>query len=305
MDRTNISVVFFGAGPVSLDTLSKIYPSIQIEGIITKPSKNKPKKNQPQTVEAWAKDHKIPVFLTSNKQELSEIFTKKKFVSSIGLVVDYGIIIPKAVIDYFDKGILNSHFSLLPQWRGADPITFSILSGQKLTGVSIMQIVPSLDEGDLLATREYQIAPTITIDVLTRELTKLSAQMLQTIIPRYLEGKIKPTPQSQKPKPTYSRKLTKQDGLVDCGKTAQQIEREVRAYLGWPKSQFKYKGLDIILLESKIAHKSIEPGKLEVHDGKLLLGCRKDALEIIRLQIAGKKPMDANSFINGYKNFIT
>ncbi len=305
MDKINKSVVFFGAGPVSLGTLGKIYPAIQIEAIITKPSKNKPNKNQSQTVEEWANDHKIPVFLTSDKKELSEVFAKQKFGSSIGLVVDYGIIIPKTIIDYFDKGILNSHFSLLPQWRGADPITFSILSGQKITGVSIMQIVPNLDEGDLLATQEYQIAPTVTIDVLTSELTNLSAQMLKTIIPQYLEGKIKPTPQSHKLKPTYSRKLTKQDGLVDCNKSAQQIEREVRAYLGWPKSQFKYKHLDIILLESRVVNKSVVPGKLEVHDGKLLLGCSKDALEITRLQIAGKKPMDANSFINGYKKFIT
>lgn len=303
--NTKPSIVFFGTGPVSLRTLEQISPAFSIEAIITKPSTTKSHKHQSQTVEDWAKIHNIPVHLPGNKDELSEIFKQYKFKSLIGLVVDYGIIIPRDVLSAFKKGILNSHFSLLPEWRGADPITFAILSGQKTTGVSIMLIVPKLDEGDLLTTKEYKLSPSITIDVLTKELTDLSSELLIDIIPKYLANKIKPYPQPTSHKPTYSRKLTKQDGLVDCNKSAEQIEREIRAYLGWPKSLLQYRGMDLILLKSKASNYQVDTGKLKVIDGKLLLGCKNNSLQIIRLQIAGKKSMDAKSFINGYQNIIS
>ncbi len=299
------TLVFFGTGPVSLHTLEQISPAFSIEAIITKPSTTKSHKHQSQTVEDWAKIHKIPVHLPADKAELSGVFMQNKFKSLIGLVVDYGIIIPQDVLTSFKKGILNSHFSILPEWRGADPITFAILSGQKITGVSIMLVVPKLDEGDLLTTQEYRLPPTITIDVLTKELTELSSKLLIDTIPKYLADDIKPYPQPTTNKPTYSRKLTKQDGLVDCNKSAEQIEREIRAYLGWPKSLLKYQGLDLILLESKVSNDQVDTGKLNVIDSKLLLGCKNNSLQIIKLQIAGKKPMDAKSFINGYQNIIS
>ncbi len=299
------TLVFFGTGPVSLRTLEQISRAFKIEAIITKPSTAKSHKHQSQTVEDWAKIQNIPVHLPANKEELSEIFNQYKFKSLIGLVVDYGIIIPQDVLSSFKKGILNSHFSLLPEWRGADPITFAILSGQKTTGVSIMLIVPKLDEGDLLTTKEYKLSPSITIDVLTKELTELSSELLIDTIPKYLANNIEPYPQPTATKPTYSRKLTKQDGLVDCNKPAEQIEREIRAYLGWPKSLLQYGGMDLILLESKVSNYQIDKCKLQVIDGKLLLGCKNSSLQIIRLQIAGKKPMDAKSFINGYQNIIS
>ena len=298
-------VVFFGTGPVSYSTLEDIYQDIEIEAVVTKSSNVQSRKQDNKNVEEWAKGHKIPVLIADNKDDLSRVYKKNKFSSTVGLVVDFGIIIPDDVINAFKKGIINSHFSLLPEWRGADPITFAILSGQKQTGVSIMQIVNRLDEGDLLATQKYDIPPKITISDLTQDLVRLSSELLIGIIPKYLDGRIKPYPQPSDIKPSYSRKITKQDGVIDWkNKSAIQIEREVRAYLGWPKSKLHHKGLDIIILESSVSQEQADPGQLLIKENKLILGCKQSALEITQLQIAGKKPMDAKSFINGHRDIL-
>src|SRR5262249_45964550 len=156
----------------------------------------------------------------------------------------FGIIVSQKTIDYFPLGIINSHFSLLPQWRGADPITFSILSGQKQTGVSLMLLVAAMDEGPLLSQGVYDIEPDETTPSLTDSLIKLSHALLVDALPRYAAGDI--TARSQEvvaqmmgipTEPSYSRKLTKEDGIIDWKKPAEQIEREIRAFADWPKSR--------------------------------------------------------------------
>src|SRR6266567_5455079 len=144
------TIVFFGSGPVAAATLEGLLAAgLQFEAIITKP--RAPGHHGDVPVLELAQKQGLPFFTPQRKDELTELFRNHSFASPIGLVVDYGIIIAKEVIDAFPKGIVNSHFSLLPEWRGADPITFSVLSGQRKTGVSLMLINEKLDEGMLLA----------------------------------------------------------------------------------------------------------------------------------------------------------
>lgn len=300
------SIVFFGAGPVACRSLELIIDKFTIEAIITKP---KIKKNIAPVLD-FANEHNISTFTPKNRIELDEIFNENSFNSQVGLVIDFGIIISKAVIDYFDFGIVNSHFSLLPEWRGADPITFALLSGQKTTGVSLMRIVEALDEGPIIAQESHEISKDTDIQHLTESLVQLSAGMLPRYIPKYLAGQIQLTDQesitkSKGIKPSYSRKLTKQDGLINWDKPAEVIEREIRAFRGWPQSRCQLNGLDLIITEAEISQQSLLPGEIKVDGKKLYVGCQKQSLEILSLKPAGKNAMDSQSFIAGYKERLS
>ncbi len=300
MNQAASPIVFFGAGPVALASLQFLHQHFTIEAVITKPGQSK---SIPEVV-AYCQKQSLPVFMPATKAELAELFHDHKFESPIGVVVDYGIIIPLTVIESFEQGIINSHFSLLPEWRGADPISFAILSGQEQTGVSLMLIVEKLDEGQLLAQEPLAIAPSDTTTTLTDRLVTLSNTMLASILPRYIAGEIKPYPQNRAGV-SYSRMLTKADGQLDPSKSAQQLEREVRAYQPWPKSYFTQNDQHIIITHAVVSKEKIHPGELAIKDKKLYFGCKDGSLEILEVQPAGKKPMPAQSFINGYSRLLS
>jgi methionyl-tRNA formyltransferase len=180
----------------------------------------------------------------------------------------------------------------LPQWRGADPITFSILSGQKKTGVSLMLIEQSLDTGKLLAQRSLPIQATETAPSLTVKLIKLSNSMLVKYIPLYQSGVIRPKHQPHPDRATYSRKLKKHDGLIDQKKSALEIEREIRAYIDWPGSQTQL--LDRLVIITKAHVSSIPKTTLDIlcGDGAYL--------SIDELIAPSGRRMNVSSYINGY-----
>ena len=283
-------LVFFGSGPVATKTLQGLTKTgFKLEAVITKP---KPAHHRGEfPVLRFCAQHKIASLTPQNKQELSELFSQKRFKSPLGLVVDYGLIIPADVIEGFEKGIVNSHFSLLPQLRGADPITFAILSGQTETGVSLMLIDEKLDEGPLLVQKNLKIALEETAPSLTVKLIALSNQMLAENLPRYLAGELLPYPQPKDP-PTYSRKLTKEDGVMDWSKPTQVLEREVRAYAGWPKSTTKIFGQKIIVTSARLAEGE--------KDGALVMKASPGYLEILQLIAPSGRTMSGADFIRGY-----
>jgi methionyl-tRNA formyltransferase len=303
------TVVFFGSGPVAAQSLDLLAQDFTIEAVVTKPQPAHHREAFP--VLSLAKKLGLKTLTPGTKQELSKLFATKPVTSRLGVVVDYGLIIPKDVIDYFPLGIINSHFSLLPRWRGADPITFAILNGDAETGVSLMLIVEKLDEGPLLAQAPFQLAPDITTPELTEELIMLSYHMLKQIIPVYEAGEAKPYPQSINIKPTYSRKLTKADGLIDWHKPAEIIERKIRAFIEWPKSRATLAGKEVIITKARVSSsteyrvQSTELGKPFVTPQKeLAVVTGKDILVVEKLKPAGKKEMTAESFMAGYKNLL-
>lgn len=290
-------IVFFGSGPVAAKSLALLTQNFEIEAVITKPS----------TLSEMSAITKAPTYAVGSKKELDDLFAGAKFTSSVAVLIDFGIIVSQEVIDYFPNGIVNSHFSLLPQWRGADPITFSLLSGQKQTGVSLMLLVEAMDEGPLLAQASYGIQPSETTPTLTAALIELSHQSLKEILPLWLSGEIQAAPQESVSlypgEPTYSRKLTKEDGIIDWKKPAEQIEREIRAFIEWPKSKTKINNLDVVITSSKVVKKQIEPcGKFWVENKRLFVSCNQDSLEVLSLKPAGKRDMTAQAFLAGYGN---
>jgi len=295
-----ISVVFFGSGPVASKSLLRLISDFTVEAIITKPATK---------AEMQATVPGAPVHTATNKVELEALITEHHFKSKVAILVDYGIIVSKSVIGSFPMGIINSHFSLLPQWRGADPITFTILSGQRETGVSLMLLTEGLDEGPLLAQSVVMVSETATTPQLTDQLIDISDALLKTIVPAYLDNTCRPVNQlaatiAPLATPTYSRKLTKDDGIIDWTKPAVQIEREIRAYISWPKSRTILAGKEVIVTAAQTDITPAEAGKAVVHDKRLLVGTGEGSLEILRLKPAGKAEMNTAAFLAGHKHLL-
>lgn len=298
-------IVFFGTGPVAAQSLILLAQNFTIEAVVTKP---RPEGHHgPVPVLGAAERLGLRVIEVSNKKAVTEAVESAKFESKIGVLIDFGIIVEQKAIDVFPLGIVNSHFSLLPQWRGADPITFSILSGQNKTGVSLMLLVEAMDEGPLLAVGEYDLDKDITTPKLTEDLIHLSYALLKDTLPRYVAGEVKSAPQERvasivgySDKPSYSRKLTKEDGILDWTKPAEQLEREVRAYLDWPKSRTILGGHAVIITDAHAEAGEGTPGELWRSGKHLGVYCSKGVLMIERLKPAGKGEMDIAGFLNGY-----
>lgn len=309
-NKSSNKVVFFGSGPVAAKSLELLSQDFEIEYVVTKPTTLKEMTNSANGA---------VVYTVSDKKELDELFATLKSESTVGILIDFGIIVSNKIIEYFPKGIVNSHFSLLPNLRGPDPISFAILEGLNKTGVSLMLLVEAMDEGPVLATGELNLDGTNTTPELTNKLIQLSYELLKDALPAYLNDTINPAtnievvPRSQEEiclmqgidfAPTYTRKLDKKDGNIDWFKPASQIDREIRAYLDWPKSRTNINGIDCVITEASVLELSGPTEDLFIHDKKLAVYCGENALLIEKIKPAGKKEMDSKSFLAGYRNKI-
>lgn len=294
MKKMSETIVFFGSGPVAEASLEHLVKYFDVEAVITKPAT----RNEMSVVVGSSED--IKVLTASDRRELDNIIQSEKFTSELGVIVDFGVILSKEVIEYFDFGIVNSHFSLLPRWRGADPISFSILNGDSKTGVSLMLIEPDLDTGKILVQKSLPIKPDDTTDSLTHRLIGLSNSLLEKYLPMYVNGEIKPRKQPHPARATYSRRLTKQDGAIDWSKPATEIERQIRAFSGWPKSTTALANIDVIITSASAIDVPGKSGDFTSLNKRLIVFCGHGALEIKTLKPAGKKEMSGAAFINGY-----
>jgi methionyl-tRNA formyltransferase len=303
MKKTSEPIVFFGSGPVAAESLRLLSQHCVIEAIITKPRALHHR--GPVPVLELAEELGLPVHTAENRKQLNALFETAEFESRLGILIDFGIIISQEVINYFPLGIINSHFSILPEWRGADPITFSILSGQEQTGVSIMLLTAGMDEGPLLGYGEYDLPKDITTPELTHDLISLSDALLQHDIPRYLAGDTHGAQQDITGREvSYSRKLTKDDGIIDWEKPAAVLEREIRAFIEWPKSRATLGKIDVIITKAHVVDASGAPGSVAVAEKLPVVHCGEKALALDMVKPAGKKEMTGQAFLAGYKSQI-
>jgi methionyl-tRNA formyltransferase len=285
------TVVFFGSGPVAAKSLAFLASHFEIETVITKSVPAHHKAVAP--VEELASRLSLPILFANTKRELDIVVAEHSFTSGLGVIIDYGVIVSQSVIDTFELGIVNSHFSLLPEWRGADPITFSILSGQPKTGVSLMVIDEGLDTGTLLTQKNLAIEPNDTTPTLTDKLINLSNDLLLEYLPQYQAGKLKPHSQPHPDHATFSRKLTKADSILDFTKPAHVLECEVRAFSGWPKSRMVFGSHQIIVTKAHVEGDTKKtPLSIVCGDGAFLV--------IDELIAPSGKTMTADAFLRGY-----
>jgi methionyl-tRNA formyltransferase len=302
MTKQSKTVVFFGSGPLAAKSLELLARDFNIEAVITKSTPPGHKGQIP--VSDLTKKLGIKTYGVDGKTQLDDLIKNVDFVSSVGILIDFGIIVSQNVIDYFKKGIINSHFSILPEWRGADPITFSLLSGQKTTGVSLMLLVEAMDEGPLLGYSEVGIGRNETNPSLSEKLIEVSHGLITDIVPLYMDGSATAQPQSITTKNvSYSRKLTKSDGWIDWAKPAVQIEREIRSFIDWPKSHTTIGSLEVIITSAHVSPSiSAVPGEFRVEDNQLFIQCGDNSLSIDKLKPPGKPEMIIKAFLAGYAN---
>lgn len=296
-------ITFFGSGPVAAKSLKLLTAHTDIEVVITKP--RPPHHTGDVPVLALAEKLNLPVKTVSNKQELDELLACSALKSQLAILIDFGIIVSQKAISHFSLGIINSHFSLLPRWRGADPITFAILEGDSKTGVSLMLIDEGLDTGKLLTQKTFHLPDNITTPELSEELIKLSDSLLIKYVPSYIRGEIKLRQQPHPNRATYSRKLTKADGIINWNKSAIEIEREIRAFHGWPGSRTTLYGKDVIITQADTMSSSIPKAKIGdtsviKNAGTLAVSTANGTLVILKLKPSGKREMSAKDFIAGY-----
>jgi methionyl-tRNA formyltransferase len=215
------------------------------------------------------------------------------------VVVAYGLILPKPILEAPRLGCLNIHFSLLPRWRGAAPVPRAMLAGDTETGICIMQMDAGLDTGDVLAREAMPIGSMDTASNLLNKLTTRGAHLaLQTLEGRQ-NGTLMPVKQPAEGA-TYAAKLTREDGRVDWAQPAVFIERQIRALQPWPGCYFMFGEEPIKLLKAEIvAGKNGAPGTLLADD--CTVACGADALRLVELQRPGKKPTDGASFLRGVR----
>lgn len=311
-NKSKISIVFFGSGPVAAASLELLLQDFSVEAVVTKPRPPHHRGSVP--VLELAAEKNLRVIEAGTKKELSAKIAAEKFASRVAVLIDFGIIVAQDVINAFPLGIINSHFSLLPEWRGADPITFAILSGQERTGVSLMKLVEAMDAGPILSVGVQPLDSTFTTPKLTESLIHLSYGLLKRELPRYIEG-ASVVEQSELPNLitdfpypatlTYSRKLTKEDGVLDFNKSAAVLEREIRAYAEWPKSRMSIAGVDCVVTAAHVAPtivENVDKKSTFIANKQLCVQTSDGVLIIDRLKPAGKPEMPASAFLAGYSS---
>lgn len=213
--------------------------------------------------------------------------------ADVGVVAAYGLILPQAILDAPKHGCLNVHASLLPDWRGAAPIHRSIMAGDEVTGVTIMQMEAGLDTGPMLATVRTPVEDKTTGE-LTEELAELGAQlMVGTLID--LDA-LHPVEQDHEAA-TYAKKIDKAEARIDWSRPAQDVVRHVHGLSPFPGAWFEMDGVRVKLLRAEMAEGSGEPGT--VLDDDLAIACGEGAIRPARLQRAGKPAMERSEFLRG------
>lgn len=230
---------------------------------------------------------------------LSEL---KNHKAKIAVLAAYGQIIPQKIIDEFPLGIINIHPSLLPLHRGPTPIESAILSGDKKTGVSIMKLDQKMDSGPLFGLSEVALNGTETKQYLAEKLAEIGSAMLVELLPGIIDGSLIALPQDES-KATYDSLIKKADGKIDWSKPAEQIEREIRAYAGWPKSYTRLGQIDLVITDAHSApsNGSVKPGTIEIiDDTHLVVYCKNSLLCIDSVHPSGKNEMSVAEFLRGY-----
>jgi methionyl-tRNA formyltransferase len=217
------------------------------------------------------------------------------------VVVGYGQIIPQSVIDIAPLGIINVHASLLPELRGAGPIQWSIARGYKTTGVTTMRIDAGLDTGDILLRWETPIGPDETAIELSLRLAEAGADLLVETLAGLCAGTIQPRPQDNS-LATYAPILQKQDGRIDWSNSAQQIHDLIRGFQPWPGAHTSFRGQSLHLWRSRLVPQrwSLPAGALIHERGVFAVGGDGAALELLEVQLEGRKKMPAEVFANGH-----
>ena len=286
-------LVFFGTEDFSATVLDNLLSvNVPIEAVITKPDakKGRGQKFSAPSVKTLALKHNMPVFQPSTIDEMRQAIAQTSCFGAI--LVSFGKIIPRDIIDSFQIGIINLHPSLLPKYRGPSPIETAILDDVKETGVSLMALNAKMDAGGIYAQTKLNLSPNITASQLYQLSAQLGSQLLIQTLPQITHRTLIPVPQDES-KATYCSLLTKSQGwLQPALYTAHQLEAQIRAYQIFPRSRFTFYGQTCIIIHATVNTQS-SILSLKCADGKFL--------NVDKLIAPSGKIMSDIAFANGYR----
>ena len=301
-------VVFMGTPDFAVGTLKALLQSRhQVVAVVTQPDKPKGRGKAMQftPVKEVAVRAEIPVLQPKRVREPEVVEEIRQFHPDVIVVVAFGQLIPKAILDMPQYGCVNVHASLLPKYRGAAPIQWAVIDGEEKSGVTTMQMDEGLDTGDMLLTEEVVLDSQETGGSLFDKLSEVGAGLLLKTLDELEAGNVHPQKQPSESTTAYAAMLTKKMGEIDWTQSAVQIERLVRGLNPWP-SAYTHLGQKTLKIWRAAVHPSMvqtkEPGTVILMDKKHFGVQTGDGmLEILELQLEGKKRMDADAFLRGYQ----
>ena len=296
-----------GTPDFAVPTLAALLESRhEVVGVVTQPDRPKGRsgKLQPSPVKEKALEADVPVLQPEKVKDPAFLPELEKLVPDVIVVVAFGQILPESVLNLPKYGCMNVHASLLPKLRGAAPIQWSVIDGDKESGVTIMQMDKGLDTGDILLVEKYTLDPKETGGSLFDKLSGLGGPLLLQALEQAEQGTLSPVPQEHE-KHTYAKMLSKALGEIDFTKDAIVIERLIRGLNPWPSAFTRWNGRMLKIWEAKVlpdpAVKAPCGSVISAGEEGLKIQTGNGVLCVTSLQLEGKKRMDTAAFLRGYQ----
>ncbi|MFZ0774318.1 MAG: methionyl-tRNA formyltransferase [Candidatus Sulfotelmatobacter sp.] len=301
----SLSLVFCGTPRFAVPTLDRLVETgFHVRLVVTQP--DRPKGRGLELVASPVKQRAVRLGLPIAQPE--SIKSNHDFRAQLAdlkpdaiIVVGYGRIIPQWMLDLPPLGNINLHASLLPKYRGAAPIQWAIARGETITGVTTMKIDAGLDTGDILLQQEIPIAPEDTAETLAPQLAAVGADLTVETVRSLQAGAIQPRQQDHS-QATLAPILKKEDGLIDFSRPAIQVLNRLRGFQPWPGAYSKFRDKNLQVWQARAFDRALPSSELKAEGNHLLVGCGEGAaIEIVELQLEGKKRASAADFIRGYR----
>lgn len=303
-----IRIVYMGTPDFAVEPLEAIIKAgYEVAAVVTQPDKQKGRGKEVKMtpVKECALRYGIPVFQPVKIKEPEAVAELEKYQADLFVVAAFGQLLSEEILNMPEYGCINIHASLLPAYRGAAPIQWAVLNGEKESGVTIMQMDKGLDTGDMLLKRSVELSPKETGDSLHDKLMHLGAELIVEALPKLEKGELVPEKQKDELS-SYAKKLTKAMGQIDWSKDAVSLERWIRGLNSWPSAYTFFGGKTLKIWEARVAEENgaqkAEPGQVvSVSREGFTVACGQGALQILSLQLEGKKRVLTREFLLGYQ----
>src|SRR5437867_1701801 len=306
-------IVFIGAGEIGVPTLQALLRSSehQLTGVVTQPDKpvGRAQRIEPPPIKKALAGGKVPVLQPARIKDRQAIEEICALQPDAIVVMAYGQILPRDVLEIPPIACLNLHASLLPRWRGAAPIQAAIAAGDRETGITVMYMAEGLDTGDILLQRKIDISPTDTGGSLHDRLAQIAPEALLEALQMLAKGSQPRTPQDNA-LATYAPKLTRDDGKIDWSESGEIMERKIRALNPWPGafalfSERSGRVLRLKVFDAKTVDEEGRPGEILRADNQgLIVGTGENTISLGHVQLEGKRRMSAHDFVRGHARLL-
>jgi len=300
-------VVFMGTPDFAVPSLQKLIETQHVVGVVTQPDRpaGRGRRLRPSPVKLVAEAAGIPLYQPKSLRSEEEAAPLHAWQPEVIVVAAFGQILRPHVLNLPAHGCINVHASLLPRWRGAAPIQYALMAGDRETGISLMQMDPGLDTGPVYAQEALAIYGDDTAASLHDRLANLGAQVVALHLDDILQGRIEATPQEDA-LATYAPTIKKKAGQLDWQRSRVDLDRQIRAMTPWPGAYTSWHGENLKVL---VAHPAAEkapagqPGRVHVDQNRVLVITGDGGLNLERVQLAGKKALSAKDFVRGQPDF--